>query len=107
MSTTLLILSCSNCVSNLPPSAPGSRPFPIPHDYSEAATRHYLIDVELKRAAWTLDKQRGQEYEVTGMPNNQGIGYADYVLWGDDGKPLAVVLAKKNLRGPGSRLTTG
>lgn len=29
------------------------------------------------------------------MPNNQGIGYVDYVLWGDDGKPLAVVEAKR------------
>ena len=30
-----------------------------------------------------------QEFEVTGMPNNQGKGYVDYVLWGDDGRPLA------------------
>ena len=29
------------------------------------------------------------------MPNESGAGYADYVLWGDDGKPLAVVEAKK------------
>lgn len=65
------------------------------HDYSEAETRHYLIDLELKRAGWPLDQKRDREYEVTGMPNNQGLGYVDYVLWGDDGKPLAIVEAKK------------
>lgn len=65
------------------------------HDYSEAETRKYLIDAELQRAGWPLDKEHDREYEVTGMPNNKGIGYVDYVLWGDDGKPLAVVEAKK------------
>ncbi|MGA1483465.1 MAG: DEAD/DEAH box helicase family protein [Vulcanococcus sp.] len=68
---------------------------PDTHNYSEAETRHYLIDVELKRAGWPLDQQRDREYKVTGMPNAKGVGYADYVLWGDDGKPLAVVEAKK------------
>ncbi len=68
---------------------------PDTHDYSEADTRTYLIDVELHRAGWPLDQPRDCEYEVTGMPNKKGIGYADYVLWGDDGKPLAVVEAKK------------
>lgn len=68
---------------------------PDTHDYSEAETRLYLIDVELRRAGWPLDKQEDMEYEVTGMPNSKGIGYVDYVLWGDDGKPLAVVEAKK------------
>ncbi|MDD2600136.1 MAG: DEAD/DEAH box helicase family protein [Kiritimatiellae bacterium] len=66
------------------------------HDYSEAQTRRHLIDVDLRRAGWPLDSRRDREYEVVGMPNNQGIGYADYVLWGDDGKPLAVVEAKKS-----------
>lgn len=66
------------------------------HDYNEADTRQHLIDVELYRAGWTLDQKRDREYEVTGMPNNRGIGYVDYVLWGDDGKPLAVVEAKRS-----------
>jgi len=70
------------------------------HDYSEAETRRYLIDVDLHRAGWPLDQERDREYEVTGMPNQQGIGYADYVLWGDDGKPLAVVEAKKTTVDP-------
>ena len=66
------------------------------HDYSEAETRNYLIDVDLHRAGWTLSEARDREYEVTGMPNDKGVGYVDYVLWGDDGKPLAVVEAKKS-----------
>ncbi len=70
------------------------------HDYSEAETRRYLIDVDLHRAGWPLDHERDREYEVTGMPNDKGIGYADYVLWGDDGKPLAVVEAKKTTVDP-------
>ncbi|AHE98692.1 restriction endonuclease subunit R [Thioalkalivibrio paradoxus ARh 1] len=73
---------------------------PDPHDYSEAETRHYLIDVELRRAGWPLDQARDREYEVLGIPNAKGIGYADYVLWGDDGKPLGVVEAKKTTADP-------
>jgi type I restriction enzyme, R subunit len=73
---------------------------PDTHDYSEAETRHYLIDVELHRAGWPLDQDRDRECKVTGMPNAEGIGYADYVLWGDDGKPLAVVEAKKTTADP-------
>ncbi|MDD2600536.1 MAG: DEAD/DEAH box helicase family protein [Kiritimatiellae bacterium] len=66
------------------------------HDYSEAETRRYLIDVDLRRAGWPLDEKRDREVEVSGMPGGRGVGYADYVLWGDDGKPLAVVEAKKS-----------
>lgn len=73
---------------------------PDSHDYSEGETRHYLIDFELKRAGWPLDRKRDREYEVSGMPNNRGVGYVDYVLWGDDGKPLAVVEAKKSTVDP-------
>jgi type I restriction enzyme R subunit len=73
---------------------------PDPHDYSEAETRHHLIDVDLRRAGWSLDGPRDKEYEVSGMPTAKGLGYADYVLWGDDGKPLAVVEAKKTTADP-------
>jgi type I restriction enzyme R subunit len=73
---------------------------PDTHNYSEQQTRKYLIDVELKRAGWPLDREQDREYEVTGMPNNKGVGYVDYVLWGDDGKPLAVVEAKKTTTDP-------
>ncbi len=68
---------------------------PDTHDYSEAQTRHYLIDLELKRAGWLLDQPRDKEFEVTGMPNPTGKGYVDDVLWGDDGKPLGLVESKK------------
>jgi len=68
---------------------------PDTHDYSEAETRHYLIDLELRRAGWRLDQKRDKEFEVIGMPNQAGKGYVDDVLWGDDGKPLGLVESKK------------
>ena len=71
---------------------------PDTHDYSEAETRDYFIDLLLKEAGWPLDQARDREFEVSGMPNNQGKGFVDYVLWGDDGKPLALVEAKRTRR---------
>jgi type I restriction enzyme R subunit len=71
---------------------------PDTHDYNEAETRDYFIDLLLKEAGWKLDQARDREFEVKGMPNNQGKGFVDYVLWGDDGKPLAVVEAKRTRR---------
>jgi type I restriction enzyme R subunit len=67
---------------------------PDTHDYCEADTRDKFIDLLLKEAGWQLDA-KNFEIEVSGMPNNQGIGFVDYVLWGDDGKPLALVEAKR------------
>ena len=54
----------------------------------------------MNEAGWSLDKAHDREYEVTGMPNESGTGYVDYVLWGDNGKPLAVVEAKRTKRDP-------
>jgi type I restriction enzyme, R subunit len=68
------------------------------HDYNEAQTRDLFIDVLLKEAGWALADARDREFEVSGMPNGQDKGYVDYVLWGDDGKPLAVVEAKRTRR---------
>ena len=68
---------------------------PDTHDYSESHTRDLYIDVLLKEAGWALDQPRDREYKVTGMPNDQGVGYVDYVLWGDDGRPLGLVEAKR------------
>jgi len=69
------------------------------HDYSEAETRDYFIDLLLKEAGWSLAGPHDLEYEVHGMPtssgSNDGTGYVDYVLWGDDGKPLGLVEAKR------------
>ena len=71
---------------------------PDTHDYSEAETRDYYIDLLLKEAGWPLDQTRDREFEVSGMPSDGGKGYVDYVLWGDDGKPLALVEAKRTKR---------
>lgn len=73
---------------------------PDTHDYSEAQTRKAYIDLLLKEAGWDLTPERNFEVEVQGMPNNQGVGYVDYVLWGNDGKPLALIEAKRTTRSP-------
>jgi type I restriction enzyme R subunit len=71
---------------------------PDTHDYSESETRDFFIDLLLKEAGWTLAQPRDREYEVAGMPNSGEKGYVDYVLWGDDGKPLGLVEAKRTRR---------
>ncbi len=73
---------------------------PETRDWSEAKTRKMIIDVELRLAGWELDHEDDIEYEVTGMPTASGIGYVDYVLWGENGKPLALVEAKKTTVDP-------
>jgi type I restriction enzyme, R subunit len=73
---------------------------PDTHDYSEAETRDAFIDLLLREAGWPLDQARDRELEVSGMPNAEGKGVVDYVLWGDDGKPLALVEAKRTRRDP-------
>jgi len=73
---------------------------PDTHDYSEAATRDLYIDLLLKEAGWPLGQARDREFPIAGMPNVSGAGFADYVLWGDDGKPLAVIEAKRTRRDP-------
>lgn len=79
----------------------GSKVKHIPQLIPESVTRKLYIDVLLKEAGWNkLTEGRELEYEVKGMPlstNPSGIGYVDYVLWGDDGNPLAVVEAKKTM----------
>ncbi|MFN9438885.1 MAG: DEAD/DEAH box helicase family protein [Brevundimonas sp.] len=68
------------------------------HDYNEAETRDAFIDLLLAEAGWPLDQPRDREYPLKGMPSTSGDGFADYVLWGDDGKPLAVIEAKRTKR---------
>ena len=70
------------------------------HDYHEADTRRYLLDLLLEETGWNLNHPDAIEYEVEGMPNNAGKGYVDYVLWGDDGKPLGLVEAKRTSSSP-------
>jgi type I restriction enzyme R subunit len=74
---------------------------PDTHDYNEAETRDAFIDLLLKEAGWALDQERDREFPVQGMPNTTGEGFVDYVLWGEDGKPLAVVEAKRTKRNAG------
>lgn len=64
-------------------------------NYNEADTRDLIIDVLLGEAGWSLTDQRDREYPVGGMPPDGGPGYIDYVLWGADGLPLAVIEAKR------------
>ncbi|MBW0114105.1 DEAD/DEAH box helicase family protein [Pseudonocardia abyssalis] len=72
------------------------------HDYTEAQTRDLFIDLLLREAGWPLDEARDREYPVTGMPNNGGTGKVDYVLWGADGRPLAIVEAKRTTKSAGN-----
>ncbi|MFN8429005.1 MAG: DEAD/DEAH box helicase family protein [Spirosomataceae bacterium] len=73
----------------------------VPVLFPEASTRKLYIDVLLKDAGWeNLRKGFELEYEIKGMPlstNPSGKGYADYVLWGKNGKPLAVIEAKNTM----------
>ncbi|MEU0061751.1 DEAD/DEAH box helicase family protein [Streptomyces albidoflavus] len=76
---------------------------PDTHDYNEAETRTLIIDLLLKEVGWSLDQPRDREYPVTGLPISaapSGKGKVDYVLWDDDGKPLAVIEAKRTTRDP-------
>ena len=69
-------------------------------EISEFETRQRYIDIELKRAGWEFNKDIGEEVEVSGMPNDSETGFVDYVLYGSNGKPLAVVEAKRSSKDP-------
>jgi type I restriction enzyme, R subunit len=63
------------------------------YSYSETETRERLIDRMLLEAGWDVNAQNVREFKTA-------AGYADYVLWGVDGLPLAVIEAKKTARDP-------
>ena len=65
------------------------------HDPTEAQTRARYIDTMLLDAGWVKGVDWLEEVELAGMPNQAQVGFADYVLYGDDGKALAVVEAKR------------
>ncbi len=70
------------------------------HDFnvdeiSEFQTRKQYIDVDLKEAGWVFCEDCIEEFELQGMPFGSGTGFADYVLFGDNGLPLAVIEAKR------------
>lgn len=65
------------------------------YDPTEAQTRARYIDIMLLDAGWVKGVDWLEEVELAGMPNQAQVGFADYVLYGDDGKALAVVEAKR------------
>ena len=70
-----------------------------PADLSEYATRKRYIDLDLKLLGWVMDEDALAEYPVQGMAGVPGQqGFADYVLFGRDGLPLAVVEAKRSCK---------
>lgn len=74
-----------------------------PMDPNEDLTRKTYIDTLLREAGWDPYGFNVPEYPVkdcmpTGDGANNGPGRVDYVLWGNDGKPLALVEAKKTSR---------
>lgn len=69
-------------------------------ELTEFETRKKYIDLDLKLAGWEFKKDIVKEYPVAGMPNNAESGFVDYVLFGDNGKPLAVVEAKRTSKDP-------
>lgn len=71
---------------------------PKPLDLSEYQTRKIYIDAMLVDAGWVEGKDWVNELELPGMPNHSEVGYADYVLFGDDGRPLAVIEAKRTCK---------
>lgn len=75
---------------------------PPPPDPNEKLTREIYINLLLREAGWDPAGANVAEYPVHGMPTgdgkNNGPGFVDYTLWGDDGKPLAVVEAKRTSR---------
>lgn len=68
---------------------------PKPLDITEYQTRKLYIDAMLEDAGWTEGKNWLNEVELAGMPNKSNVGFADYVLYGDNGKALAVIEAKR------------
>ncbi|MCW2278773.1 DEAD/DEAH box helicase family protein [Heliophilum fasciatum] len=71
-----------------------------PEDLSEFHTRKKYIDVDLKLLGWKFGDDVKEEVELPGMPNAQGVGRADYVLYGKDNLPLAVIEAKRTSKDP-------
>ncbi len=68
---------------------------PKPLDLSEYKTRKLYIDVMLMDAGWIQGKDWMNEVELHGMPNKSEVGYADYVLYDDMHRPLALIEAKR------------
>ena len=68
---------------------------PKPLCISEYETRKFYIDAMLEDAGWVEGKDWINEVELPGMPNKREVGFADYVLYDDAHKPLAIIEAKR------------
>ena len=85
-----------------------AKPFALPPDLTEAETRRLYVDMMLKDAGWELLEEEGAiepskaciEVRVEGMPNGKKEGFCDYVLFGPDAKPLAVIEVKRTSYDP-------
>ena len=73
---------------------------PKPLELTEYQTRKIYIDAMLLDAGWVEGKDWLNEMELPGMPNKSGVGYADYVLYDDAHRPLAVIEAKRTCADP-------
>ncbi len=71
-----------------------------PLELSEYNTRKIYIDAMLLDAGWVKGKDWLEEVPIHGMPSKSGVGYTDYLLCGQDGRPLAVVEAKRSCADP-------
>ena len=75
-----------------------------PDDLTEFETRKKFIDVDLKEMGWQFDGPEADVQEEYPVENMAGVvgqpGFVDYVLFGKDGLPLAVVEAKCTSRDP-------
>lgn len=69
-------------------------------DISEFKTRKIYIDHALESVGWEIGSNCIEEVPVKGMPNPSGDGFVDYVLYADNGLPLAVVEAKRTSKDP-------
>ena len=64
-------------------------------EISETETRERYIDLVIENEGWTIGEDCMPEVEISGVSTPSGKGKADYILYGDNGVPLAVIEAKK------------
>ena len=74
--------------------------FCFPVITTAVTTRKRYIDVDLKLLGWDK-KYIAEEFPVDDMTGQQGQqGFVDYVLFGKDGLPLALIEAKRTSKDP-------
>ncbi len=71
-------------------------------EISEFETRKIYINLALEMANWSIGSDCREEVEVTPMPTPSNKGFVDYVLYDDNGSPLAVIEAKRSSVDPKS-----